>query len=57
MVDEEKNKEQEPPAKRLKKPSRYLVSPYNNRKTALKVPQTPDESMVSEALFSMQGEP
>ncbi|PWA97364.1 Peptidase C48, SUMO/Sentrin/Ubl1 [Artemisia annua] len=57
MVAEKENKEQEPPAKRIKKPSRYLVSPYNNRKTALKAPQTPDESMVSEALFSMQGDP
>ena len=57
LVDEEETKEQEPPAKRIKKPSRYLVSPYNNRKTALKAAQTPDEFMVSEALFSMQGDP
>ncbi|PWA40731.1 hypothetical protein CTI12_AA560210 [Artemisia annua] len=57
IVAEKENKEEEPPAKRTKKPSRYLVSPYNNRKTVLKAPQTPDESMVTEALFSMQGDP
>jgi hypothetical protein len=57
VVDEEETKEQEPPAKRTKKPSRYLVSPYNNRKTVLKAAQTPDEFMVSETLFSMQGDP
>ncbi|PWA75107.1 hypothetical protein CTI12_AA228290 [Artemisia annua] len=57
IVVEKENKEQEPLAKRIKRPSRYLVSPYNNRKTVLKAPQTPDESIVSEALFSMQGDP
>ena len=57
VVDEKENKEEEQPAKRTKRPSRYLVSPYNNRKTVLKANQMPDESMVTEALFSMQGDP
>lgn len=57
IVTKEENKEEEPLGKRAKKPSRFLVSPYMNQKTVINVPTEPDEAMVSEALFSMQGDP
>ncbi|PWA63421.1 hypothetical protein CTI12_AA349270 [Artemisia annua] len=55
QVTEETKEEEEPVEKRTKKPSRYLVSPYNNKKTVINTPEEPDEMMVTNALLSMQG--
>ncbi|PWA36928.1 hypothetical protein CTI12_AA594900 [Artemisia annua] len=57
QVAEETKEEEEPAGKRTKKPSRYLVSPYMNNKTVINTPTKPDEMMVTNALFSMQGNP
>ncbi|PWA54497.1 ulp1 protease family, C-terminal catalytic domain-containing protein [Artemisia annua] len=57
QVAEETKEEEEPAGKRTKKPSRYLVSPYINKKTVINTPLKPDEMMVTNALFSMQGNP
>ncbi|PWA77952.1 hypothetical protein CTI12_AA221230 [Artemisia annua] len=57
QVAEETKEEEEPAGKRTKKPSRYLVSPYMNKKTVINTPTKPDEMMVTNALFSMQGNP
>nr|GEU32219.1 hypothetical protein [Tanacetum cinerariifolium] len=43
--------------KSKKKPLRFLVSLYINKKTAIKAPIEPDEVMLSDSLFSMQGDP
>ena len=57
QVAEEAKEEEERLEKRAKKPSRYLVSPYMNKKTVINTPSQPDELTVSNALFSMQGNP
>ncbi|PWA54693.1 hypothetical protein CTI12_AA433560 [Artemisia annua] len=57
QVAEEVKEEEEPVGKRAKKPSRYLVSPYMNKKTVINTPAEPDEMMVTNASFSMQGNP
>ncbi|GJY15644.1 hypothetical protein Tco_0386066 [Tanacetum coccineum] len=43
--------------KRAKNPSRFLVSSYMNKKTAIKAPTESDEVMLTDYLFSMQGDP
>ncbi|GJW40275.1 ulp1 protease family, C-terminal catalytic domain-containing protein [Tanacetum coccineum] len=47
---------EEKPVKRAKRPSRFLVSPYLNKKTAIKGKATTDEMMMTEYLFSMEGQ-
>ncbi|GKE26182.1 hypothetical protein Tco_1441566, partial [Tanacetum coccineum] len=42
-------------AKRAKKPSRFIVSPYINKKTATKGNAVHDEMMICSYLFSMEG--
>ncbi|GJV30146.1 hypothetical protein Tco_1386594 [Tanacetum coccineum] len=43
--------------KRAKKPSRFLVSLYMNKKIAIKTPTQPDKVMLKDSLFSLQGDP
>ncbi|GJV06520.1 hypothetical protein Tco_1344176 [Tanacetum coccineum] len=43
--------------KRLKKPSRFLVSPYINNITAIKGQTQTNEVMLTDSLFSMHGDP
>ncbi|GKC31227.1 hypothetical protein Tco_1038521, partial [Tanacetum coccineum] len=49
------NKVEERAAKRAKKPSRFIVSPYINKKTATKGNTVQDEMMICTYLFSMEG--
>ncbi|GJW25233.1 ulp1 protease family, C-terminal catalytic domain-containing protein [Tanacetum coccineum] len=49
------NKVEERAAKRVKKPSRFIVSPYINKKTATKGKAVQDEMMICSYLFSMEG--
>ncbi|GJR53536.1 ulp1 protease family, C-terminal catalytic domain-containing protein [Tanacetum coccineum] len=57
LESEPKPKEKEEKAvKREKRPSRFLVSPYLNKKTSIKGKATTDEVMVTQYLFSMEGE-
>ncbi|GKD29396.1 ulp1 protease family, C-terminal catalytic domain-containing protein [Tanacetum coccineum] len=49
------NKVEERAAKRAKKPSRFIVSPYINKKTATKGNAVHDEMMICSYLFSMEG--
>ncbi|GKC46760.1 ulp1 protease family, C-terminal catalytic domain-containing protein [Tanacetum coccineum] len=49
------NKVEERAAKRAKKPSRFIVSPYINKKTATKGKAVQDEMMICNYLFSMEG--
>ncbi|GJT78790.1 ulp1 protease family, C-terminal catalytic domain-containing protein [Tanacetum coccineum] len=49
------NKVEERAAKRVKKPSRFIVSPYINKKTATKGNAVQDEMMICSYLFSMEG--
>ncbi|GJR15411.1 ulp1 protease family, C-terminal catalytic domain-containing protein [Tanacetum coccineum] len=49
------NKEEERAAKRVKKPSRFIVSPYINKKTTTKGNAVHDEMMTCSYLFSMKG--
>nr|GFB29018.1 hypothetical protein [Tanacetum cinerariifolium] len=48
---EEKVKKEENVEKRAKKPSRFLVSPYLNKKTAIKGKTAPDELMIQNTCF------
>jgi hypothetical protein len=57
QVAEEAKEEEVQLVKRAKKPSRYPVSPYMNKKTVINTPSQPDEMMVTNALFSMKGNP
>ncbi|PWA48886.1 hypothetical protein CTI12_AA488630 [Artemisia annua] len=57
MQKENKEVEQEITEKRVCKPSRFLVSPYMNKKTDVRKATHPDEMMVTDELFSMMGEP
>nr|GEV90589.1 hypothetical protein [Tanacetum cinerariifolium] len=57
LESEPKPKEKEEKTeKRAKRPSRFFVSPYLNKKTAIKGKPTIDEVMMTEYLFSMEGE-
>ncbi|GJS29287.1 hypothetical protein Tco_0489907 [Tanacetum coccineum] len=49
------NKVEEQAAKRAKKNSRFLVSPYLNKKTTTNGKTEPDEVMITNYLFSMEG--
>ncbi|GJT40684.1 hypothetical protein Tco_0940549 [Tanacetum coccineum] len=49
------NKVKEMAAKRANKPSRFIVSPYINKKTATKGNTVHDEMMICSYLFSMEG--
>nr|GFA81369.1 hypothetical protein [Tanacetum cinerariifolium] len=49
------NKIEERAAKRAKKPSRFIGSPYINKKTATKGKAVLDEIMIKKYLFSMEG--
>ncbi|GKC43429.1 hypothetical protein Tco_1061151, partial [Tanacetum coccineum] len=49
------NKVEEMAAKRVKKPSRFIVSPYINKKTGTKGNAVQDEMMICTYLFSMEG--
>ncbi|GKF92570.1 hypothetical protein Tco_0279289, partial [Tanacetum coccineum] len=50
------NNVEERAAKRVKKPSRFIVSPYINKKTAtIKGNAVQDEMMICSYLFSMEG--
>ncbi|PWA40472.1 hypothetical protein CTI12_AA560510 [Artemisia annua] len=55
--EEIKEVEEENNEKRVRKPSRYLVSPYMNKKTDVREATYPDELMVTDELFSMMGDP
>ncbi|GKD47699.1 hypothetical protein Tco_1276675, partial [Tanacetum coccineum] len=50
------NEKEEKAVKREKRPSRFLVSPYLNKKTFIKRKAKTDEVMVTQYLFSMEGE-
>ena len=56
-TEEKKEVEEHIGEKRVRKPSRFLVSPYNNKKTEVKRPATADEMMVTDEMFSMLGDP
>ncbi|GJS59522.1 hypothetical protein Tco_0654306 [Tanacetum coccineum] len=49
------NKVEEKATKRAKKPSRFIVSPYIDKKTATKENAVHDEMMICSYLFSMEG--
>ncbi|GJR63134.1 hypothetical protein Tco_1505296 [Tanacetum coccineum] len=49
------NKVEERAAKSTKKPSRFIVSPYINKKTATKGKAVQDEMMITNYLFLMKG--
>nr|GEU70112.1 ulp1 protease family, C-terminal catalytic domain-containing protein [Tanacetum cinerariifolium] len=49
------NKVEERAPKRAKKPSRFIISPYINKKTATKGNAVQDEMMICSYLFSMEG--
>ncbi|GKB37124.1 ulp1 protease family, C-terminal catalytic domain-containing protein [Tanacetum coccineum] len=49
------NKVEERAAKRAKKPSRFIVSPYINKKTATNGKGVQDEMMICNYLFSIEG--
>ncbi|GJV39750.1 ulp1 protease family, C-terminal catalytic domain-containing protein [Tanacetum coccineum] len=54
-ISPDTNKVEERAAKRAKKPSRFIVSPYINKKTATKGNAVHDEMMICSYLFSMEG--
>ncbi|PWA66292.1 hypothetical protein CTI12_AA334370 [Artemisia annua] len=56
-TEENKEVEEEITEKRVRKPSRFLVSPYMNKKTDVRKATHPDEMMVTDELFSMMGDP
>ncbi|PWA90327.1 ulp1 protease family, C-terminal catalytic domain-containing protein [Artemisia annua] len=56
-TEENKEVEEEITEKRVRKPSRFLVSPYMNKKTDVRKATHPDEMMVTDELFSIMGDP